>query len=152
MLEDIKSVSNSNESNNLDLSEDNQKAKTGGIPIASLTTFYGGKVFQVDILKDNIENEYKNVVTYVDHSVFRINGEYSRLSGRIFRSFNWRANDNKDTLKVYGDGILLATEVMEPKMLPFDFEVDLTDVIELEIEFITFSDRTGIADFMIYPK
>ncbi|MPM67299.1 hypothetical protein SDC9_114221 [bioreactor metagenome] len=96
---------------------------------------------RVDSAMDNESKEYTNPLRLMytcdeDYwETYRINGDYSRFTGTIFIDYEYRASKTSCYVKIYGDDNLLYTS---PKMtggvLPEDFSIDISNVVELKIE------------------
>ena len=70
---------------------------------------------------------------------YRINGQYTAVSGTLFCSYGSRNDAAETTLKIYGDNALLYTATVrggENPIDPIDFMVDITGVLELKIELL----------------
>lgn len=101
------------------------------IPSASLAFQY------LDTLQDNLGNTQRNVIvnTYDDDciSTYLINGQYSRLTGTFFQSYEYRSSNYVTKLTITGDGKELYSASMSGGVTPIDFSVDLTGVLELQV-------------------
>ena len=94
-------------------------------------------------MKDNLGNVHEHAVTAcgnisgspgeVYYTTYKLNGQYSAISGTFFRTYKYRSSDNTDNLKIYGDGELLYSASVTSGVDPIDFYVDLTGVLELKI-------------------
>lgn len=96
---------------------------------------------RVDSAMDNESKEYTNPLRLMYTcnenywETYRINGDYSHFTGTIFIDYEYRASKTSCCVKIYGDDNLLYTS---PKMtggvLPEDFSIDISNVVELKIE------------------
>ena len=98
--------------------------------------YFTGREFDVEPTeKDNLGNTRQEVI--VDNrfdNTYLLNGQYSAISGTLFQRYDYRSYDYKSsTLYIYGDGELLYSAEITGGMTPIDFYVDLTGVLELEI-------------------
>lgn len=89
-------------------------------------------------MKDNLGNTYEHAVTtrsYYDdnYTTYKLNGQYSAISGTFFKTYEYRNDDRAHNLKIYGDGELLYSASVTSGVDPIDFYVDLTGVLELKI-------------------
>lgn len=60
-------------------------------------------------MKDNLGNTYEHsLYSYNDsYTVYKLNGQYSAISGIFFKTYNYRSDDRTASLKIYGDNELL---------------------------------------------
>ena len=86
-------------------------------------------------MKDNLGNTYEHSLYSYDDSytVYRLNGQYSAISGIFFKTYDYRSNDRTASLKIYGDNELLYSASVTAGVDPVEFYVDLTGVLELKI-------------------
>lgn len=94
--------------------------------------------------KDNLGYTHYNVLKggRYDYETFRINGQYTAISGVLFQPYKYRESSYEKTVNIYGDGVLIYTATVcggEQPIDPISFKVDITGVLELKIEF----DGTG---------
>lgn len=88
--------------------------------------------------KDNLGNTQTNVLVAESKAmdnVYKINGQYSMISGTLYQAYWARSNEGKGTLEIYGDGNLLYSATTNSGIEPIDFSVDLKGVLELRIRF-----------------
>ena len=92
--------------------------------------------------KDNLGEEHEHClavdwISSNDNSdpyrVYRLNGQYSQLTGSFFIQYGYRTQDCKATCSIYGDGEKLWSATLEHGTLPCDFSLDITGVLELKI-------------------
>ena len=92
--------------------------------------------------KDNLGKMHTDIYypkrwQVADWQTYRIDGQYSAISGCFFQCYPDRDDGGESVLKIYGDGILLFSASVrggtEP-IDPIDFKVDITGVLELKIE------------------
>lgn len=98
-----------------------------------------GGFSDTDSVKDNIGNIYYDVVgmsTYrVPWEEYKIDGKYTRLSGKATLRYEDRSDHVPCFLKIYGDGKLLyASPEIVGGTEPAEFDIDLTGVLRLRIE------------------
>lgn len=105
--------------------------------LQDLDTFTGNGWRVTDNQKDNMGQTHTNCIydSTSDSNIYMINGQYTMLSGTFFQPFDYRSDSAKTTLKIYGDGELLFSAEMMGGVKPIDFTVDLTGVLELEVQF-----------------
>ena len=88
-------------------------------------------------MKDNLGNTYEHAFkckTADDkYSVYKLNGQYSAISGVLFKTYESRSIGMVSGLKIYGDGELLYSASVTSGEDPVEFYVDLTGVLELKI-------------------
>ena len=83
--------------------------------------------------------------------VYRLNNEYKQLKTTIVRGPNWDA-DFTGEIVIYGDGkeLYRSGEITKTNEIDFEVNIDVTDVDDLKIEFVTESEPDGWASFYIY--
>lgn len=87
---------------------------------------------------DNTGAVRTDCITATFERTYLINGQYSSLSGMIFQDYAYRSDSGKVSLNIYGDGKLLYTYTYDGTGLkPVPFSVDLTGVLELNVQFTT---------------
>ncbi len=88
---------------------------------------------------DNLKQAHTNAMGGYDSSrTYKLNGQYSAISGVLFQVYEHRSWDNdghRSYFKIYGDGQLLYSAEMAAGIEPIDFNVDLTGVLELKVVF-----------------
>lgn len=90
--------------------------------------------------KDSLGYTHYNILKTDPHwnyENFRIDGQYTAISGVLFQPYTYRENDSETTLNIYGDGELLYTATVRGGKNPIDpisFKVDITGVLELKVE------------------
>lgn len=88
--------------------------------------------------KDNIGNEYSRSIcpssSYSKtHITFKINKEYSVLTGVVYVKYGSRSTRESQRIKIYGDDILLYTsEFLTAGVEPIPFEIQVTGVNKLK--------------------
>ena len=138
-------------------------SSTPAVLLQDLDYYTGGTVYTETSLKDNLGNTRYNVVSSFSSlssesrtNVYKINGEYTKISGTLFQRYEYRDRKSSGaTLKIYGDGKLLYTAEMTGGMNPIDFSINLTGVLGLKIYFHSGSASGGaataaIANFGLY--
>lgn len=142
------------------------------ISLGSLDTFYSdydgtnGSKRMNQTLEDKLGNTYQNCIEYVygykeSRDIYTVNGEYSKFTGTIFVPKD-RSSVNDDYeyrdpfhFSIYGDDVLLyESPKMTSKQTPVDFEVDITGVEQLSINWqggaVTWKYELGLADACLY--
>lgn len=87
-------------------------------------------------MKDNLGNTYEHALRighWSGYNVYKLNGQYSAISGVLFRTYNCRSESAVSDLKIYGDGELLYSASVTKGVDPVEFYIDLTGVLELKI-------------------
>lgn len=101
--------------------------------------------------KDNFGNSYTDYVSYEKNNSsawrdYKINGKYSSLKGTIVLNYDKRTTTNIGNFRVYGDNKLLySSPSMTAGSDKVDFEVDVTGVLTLRIEFYR-ENKVRVAD------
>lgn len=84
--------------------------------------------------KDNVGNTYQNAYTLSNVDVtYVLNGQYSHMTGTFYQRYKYR-NLWSSTMEVYADGELVYNASMEPGIMPVEFDIDLTGVLQLRIK------------------
>lgn len=83
--------------------------------------------------------------------VYRLNNEYKTFKTTIVKGTDWDA-DFKGEIIIYGDGkeLYRSGEITKTNEIKTEINIDVTDVDDLKIEFITKSEPDGWANFYIY--
>jgi hypothetical protein len=97
---------------------------------------------------------------YGNNSVcYRLNREYSRMTGTIFVAEKHKNIDFVGSISIYGDEKLLAGPyVMGKGSTPVSFDIDISNIVEMKIcldvegEKIFYETRPHFANVMLYPK
>lgn len=87
-------------------------------------------------MKDNLGNTYEHALKARAgdaYTVYKLNGQYSAISGTLFKTYENRSNGMVASLKIYGDDELLYSASITSGEDPVEFRVDLTGVLELKI-------------------
>ncbi|MBQ4046761.1 MAG: copper amine oxidase [Clostridia bacterium] len=83
---------------------------------------------------DNLNVSHSEVFGCNDlANTYLLNGQYTKLTGTLFQVYNARSSTYVTTVKFYGDGDLLKTLQVSGGVLPIDYEVDVTGILELKI-------------------
>lgn len=107
---------------------------------------------------DNVGNEHIRTITYgypyKINNTYLLNGNYTAITGVLFQTQEMRNSKTESTLKIYGDEKLLYQSSVSAGVLPIDFDVDLTGILKLRIEFnggsSLSSDFAAIADCSLW--
>jgi len=78
---------------------------------------------------------------------YRINGQYTAISGTLFQPYYDRDGKASTTMTIYGDGERLYTATVRGGSDPIDpisFHVDITGVLELKVELTGYYVDTGM--------
>jgi hypothetical protein len=108
---------------------------TPAVMLYNLDFFTGRTPYTVTSDKDNLGNTHIKPIEKNIDNVYKLNGKYTRISGTLFQTYENRSNDYTSTLEIYGDGRLLYSAEMNAGVEPKSFNVDLTGVLELEVNF-----------------
>ncbi len=98
-----------------------------------------------EITKDNLGNEHLHSFRNSSSSVYgisngsvtyKLNGQFSRLTGIYYQEYNSRAYDGNPTILVIsGDGQELWRGSVASGVEPIAFDIDITGVLELTLEY-----------------
>mgnify|MGYP003290646738 FL=1 len=80
------------------------------------------------------QHDFRYSNTWVE---YKLDKKYNKLSGTFFLDYDWRTTKEEAHFYVYGDGKLLYDGVQTGGKVPFDFDVDITNVDILRIEYKT---------------
>ena len=83
--------------------------------------------------------------------VYRLNNEYKTFRATIVRGPDWDA-DFKGEIVIYGDDkeLYRSGEITKTNEIDLEINIDVTDVDDLKIEFVTESEPEGWSNFYIY--
>lgn len=83
--------------------------------------------------------------------VYRLNNEYKTFKATIVRGENWDS-DFTGEIVIYGDGeeLYRSGEITKTNELKSEINIDVSDVDDLRIEFVTESEPDGWSSFYIY--
>ena len=103
---------------------------------------YLGELYNPGIATDNMGNKYENcylAFDRTDSATYDIGGEYQSLKATVAvtkADINSALyTNNYASIKILGDGkILYENSLIDPATKPFEIDVDITGVIDLEIE------------------
>ena len=102
------------------------------------------------------DEEYDSYISFrfegeTQSRVYRLNNEYKTLKATIVRGPNWDA-DFTGEIVIYGDGeeLYRSGEITKTNEIDFEINIDVTDVDDLRIDFVTESEPDGWASFYIY--
>lgn len=90
--------------------------------------------------KDNFGTTHTNCITrYFDRS-YALNGQYSRLTGTLYQTYDRRSLtvDSSYYLEIYGDGELLWSRIFQrgdTGIEPIPIDINLTGVLRLQVKF-----------------
>lgn len=97
------------------------------------------------VTKDNLGNEHLHSIQGDNHEglrmsdgyvTFKINGQYTRLTGVYYQVYSARASDAKPTILVIsGDGKELWRGSVAGGVDPIAFDIDISGVLELTLEY-----------------
>ena len=100
--------------------------------------YYSGVPYKYAVTeKDNLGKTRENCL-YVLASptagtIYKLNGQYSKMTGTFFQLYDYRSSESKTSISIYGDGKLLYTKEISGGVDPVDFAIDLKGVLELKI-------------------
>lgn len=106
-------------------------------------------IYTEETMQDNMGATHTNCISMNFDRTYRINGQYTKLTGTLFQSYEQRHQSILDPggISIYGDGELLYSYSPAEGTIgwtPEAFSVDLTGVLELRVEF------TGISVPWLY--
>lgn len=83
--------------------------------------------------------------------IYRLNNEYKTFKTTIVRGENWD-KDFEGEIVIYGDDkeLYRSGKITKSNEVNLEISLDITDVDDLKIEFITKSEPSGYANFYIY--
>ena len=107
--------------------------------LKDLDYFTGEKWSVESTSKDNLGKTRTNCITiskyFLFDNTYRINGQYSLLTGTLYQTYDNRNEESNGYLQIYGDGELLYEARMNKGVDPIDFSVDIRGILSLEIKF-----------------
>lgn len=113
-----------------------------------------------EVTKDNLGNEHLHSiqVEYLSTSkpfvTYKLNSQYSRLTGLYYQNYNDRSSDYKTILVISGDGRELWRGTVGGGIEPIPFDIDITGVLELTLEYpnsYAFNDqKTRLGDVALW--
>ncbi len=126
--------------------QDNHASSTPVAYLSQLDYFNKSSTWFFDeISKDNLGNEHLHSFRNPSNSsygisngsvTYKLNGEYSRLTGVYYQEYNARAYNGKPTIVVIsGDGQELWRGSVTSGVEPIAFDIDITGVLELTLEY-----------------
>ena len=89
--------------------------------------------------KDSLGNTHSNCITQSFTRTYRLNGQYSRIAGTLYQTYDQRSDtiSRESCFHIYGDGKLIYSATFPEDTKAFDpksFDVDLIGVLELKIK------------------
>lgn len=118
------------------------KSDKPAVWLQELDYFTGNDLRVRDNVKDNMGNNRQETISGNGYTgefdnTYLINGQYSAISGTLFQIYDERSTEGEraSKLKIYGDGDLLYSAEVRGGVEPVDFQVDITGVMELRVEF-----------------
>lgn len=114
--------------------------------LSQLDYFNMEKTWRFDgVTKDNLGNEHLHSLEQIEYGggsggsvTYRLNDQYSRLTGTYYQIYTQRSSTAKaTTVIISGDGRQLWTGTVGAGMDPVSFDLDITGVFELKIEYPT---------------
>ncbi len=90
-------------------------------------------------------------------NVYKLNKQYSTLSGLWFQTDEYKNEWRETILEIYGDGTLLYSGKMSRRIEPIHLNLDVSSVSELTVSWALGvsgyrKDHCGIADFNLQRK
>jgi len=95
--------------------------------------FVGRKLVEGGQDKDNLGNTQFNTISASIANTYKLNGEYTKITGSFYLRFEERSQASKNRLEIRGDDKLLYSVVMTAGIEPINFSVDLTGVKDMNI-------------------
>ncbi len=102
--------------------------------------------------KDNLGNVH-NSGMYLGYGTvqYLLNGQYSRFKGTVGISYSKRNTSSKNRFKICGDGKLLySSSIMTGGVMPENFDIDISGVLNLTLEAESGDPRLQIYDAGFY--
>lgn len=93
-----------------------------------------------NMVKDNLGVDHTHTIklsrnaSFYGDITYRINGQYSRLTGSFFLDYDYRDSKTSATMIIYGDGRELWRGTVDPRTDPIDIDINITGVLELKLE------------------
>lgn len=107
--------------------------------------------------KDNMGNTHYYCITYHFDRTYKLNGQYTRMTGVIYQPYEHRsASISKGRgVTIYGDGQILYDNTLQSDLRgggfePANFDIDLTGVLELRIDFHTWCPYLALGDVALW--
>ena len=128
------------------------------VSVASLDYFTGSAYTVKNNIKDNLGVVHNNVTMFNwSDNVYKLNKQYSTLSGTWFQTYDYRNEWRETILEIYGDGVLLYSGEMTRGVEPVNLNLNVSGVSELKISWALGvsgyeNDYCGIADFNLKRK
>lgn len=89
-------------------------------------------------IKDNLGNEHQHCLysqsDYTNYITYKLNAQYTRLTGVYFQQYDYRSSDRGGTLAIYADNEKVWEGEMGKGIDPMNISVDVTGALELKIE------------------
>lgn len=117
--------------------------------------WFSGREVTVSSEKDNLGNPHPFTITSGIENTYHLNGEYTKLHGCLFATeeskyvthmFKYK---HKAWIEIYGDDKLLYTGEIYLDEVPKDFDVDITGVNKLFIDFSWNEQDFGLAELYV---
>ena len=112
---------------------------TPAVWLKDLDYFTGEEWHEVATAKDNLGNVHTNVIfaRYGEtrDNTYKIDGQYSQITGCFFQMYEARSNSRATYLEIYGDHQLLYSAEMNGGIEPIHFDVNISGILELEIKY-----------------
>ena len=89
--------------------------------------------------KDNIGVNHTHTISgsnFNDYIIYRLNGQYQRLTATFFQRYGSRNSTYSKTLIISGDGRELWQGTMSGGIEPLTIDIDITGVLELKFEYV----------------
>lgn len=118
----------------------------------SMTDYYGYRYYDV-VVNDRIgANDEEDTASIT----FKLDNNYTRLTGTLFRNDeHWTESGPYPFVRIYCDDYRVVFESLDAREGPYDFDIDLTGVKTLRIEFdciLSYGYAGALANCMITPK
>lgn len=122
--------------------------------LQQLTYFTGSELSNGGQDQDNLQGTQTNIITGTFNNTYKLNGEYTKITGIIYQPFSSRSSDYARTFEIYGDGKLLYSIEMKGGIEPINFSIDLTGVKDLQVKLTNNSSWNSgaarLADVLLY--
>ncbi|MCD8373617.1 MAG: NPCBM/NEW2 domain-containing protein [Oscillospiraceae bacterium] len=114
--------------------------RTPVMSLDKLDYFYSSRLYRIESsnVMDNIGATHDTTTFFYSSTLgcnitYKLNGQYSGLTGVFFLDYDHRSTTSTYTLTIYGDGNELWSGNVTAGVAPLDINVDLTGVLEMQI-------------------
>lgn len=116
----------------------------------------------VDYSKDNLGNIHRDYLCVVDgfdvpFVTYKVNREYSNLSGVLYTPYAFRSDDTGLEVRIYGDKEVIWSAYTERGADPIEFNIDISEIDEIGIYWMGYAGtskdykRVTLGDLYLIP-